>query len=84
VTEQLHKRPSVRGLDKMVELSMAGANGQSLGSLSLIKNLTRQLITGKNAYLCSGCGFTGKAMHWQCPGCKQWGTIKSVQGVSGE
>lgn len=84
VTEQLHKRPSVRGLDRMVELSMVGASGQSLDSLSLIKDLTRQLIAGKDAYLCSSCGFTGKSMHWKCPGCKQWGTIKSVQGVIGE
>ena len=84
VSEQLHKRPSVKGLDRMVELSMVGANGQSLDSLSLIKNLTRQLIAGKNAYLCNVCGFTGKAMHWKCPSCKQWGTIKSAQGVTGE
>ncbi|MDH5594167.1 MAG: lipopolysaccharide assembly protein LapB [Gammaproteobacteria bacterium] len=84
IKEQLHKRPSVRGLDRMVELNMIGASGQSLDSLSLIKDLTRQLIAGKDAYLCGSCGFSGKAMHWRCPGCKQWGTIKSAQGVIGE
>jgi len=82
--EQLHKKPSVRGLNRLVELSMAGASEQSLDSLSLIRDMTRQLIAGKDNYVCNSCGFSGKAMHWHCPGCKSWGTIKPVQGVAGE
>ncbi|MDH5369549.1 MAG: hypothetical protein OEW99_05965, partial [Gammaproteobacteria bacterium] len=33
---------------------------------------------------CHVCGFNGKTLHWQCPGCKRWDTVKPIQGVEGE
>lgn len=29
-------------------------------------------------YQCSHCGFNPRQMFWQCPGCKNWGTITPV------
>ncbi|MGD9729872.1 MAG: hypothetical protein AB7V39_26315 [Nitrospiraceae bacterium] len=31
-------------------------------------------------YHCSNCGFRGKSLRWQCPGCRQWNTVKPYQG----
>jgi len=28
--------------------------------------------------------FDAKLLHWQCPGCKHWATVKPVFGVAGE
>jgi lipopolysaccharide biosynthesis regulator YciM len=28
---------------------------------------------------CGHCGFVARQMHWQCPSCKHWGSIKPVQ-----
>ncbi|HSR62973.1 MAG TPA: hypothetical protein VLN56_06175, partial [Gammaproteobacteria bacterium] len=30
------------------------------------------------------CGFDAKLLHWQCPGCKTWNSIKPIHGVEGE
>lgn len=28
---------------------------------------------------CEHCGFVARRLHWQCPSCKHWGSIKPVQ-----
>jgi lipopolysaccharide biosynthesis regulator YciM len=35
-------------------------------------------------YRCQRCGFGARAHHWQCPGCKSWGSIKPVHGAVSE
>ena len=29
-------------------------------------------------------GFEAKALHWQCPGCKTWSSVKPIYGIEGE
>lgn len=84
ITEQLHKRPSVRGLNWVIELSMAHSTGEARDNLVLLQDLTQKLLEDKAIYKCQMCGFTGKHLHWQCPSCKSWNTIKPIQGVAGE
>ena len=30
------------------------------------------------AYRCNRCGFGARSHHWQCPSCKEWGSIKPL------
>jgi lipopolysaccharide biosynthesis regulator YciM len=32
------------------------------------------IVGRESGYECRQCGFTGKSLHWQCPGCKGWNT----------
>ncbi len=84
VVKQLHKRPSIRGLDYLIDLALIKRENISHEHLLLIKDMTRQLLKNKPIYRCHQCGFTGKSLHWQCPSCKQWNTIKPIQGIDGE
>lgn len=84
ITEQLRKRPSVRGLDRLIELNLTHSEGDARENLLILKGLIAKLLEGKPIYKCNNCGFTGRAMHWQCPGCKTWSSIKPIQGVEGE
>lgn len=35
-------------------------------------------IIGNNTpYKCTNCGFRAKTIHWNCPGCHQWGCVKA-------
>ncbi len=85
LVEQLKKRPSVRGLEQLIELNLAHAEEPAAreGLLGL-QMLTRQLQEEKPEYQCSQCGFQAHNLHWQCPGCNRWNTIKPIVGVSGE
>lgn len=84
ITDYLHKRPSVRGMERLVELNIASSEGEVQGNLMIIKDLTSKLLENNTTYTCSHCGFTGRSMHWQCPGCKHWDTVKQKQGVVGD
>ncbi|MBT7307491.1 MAG: lipopolysaccharide assembly protein LapB [Gammaproteobacteria bacterium] len=82
---QLKKRPSVRGLEQLINLNLTHAEEPTAreGLLGL-QTLTRQLQEEKPEYQCTQCGFQGHNLHWQCPGCNHWNTIKPIVGVSGE
>jgi lipopolysaccharide biosynthesis regulator YciM len=84
ITGELGKRPSVRGLSRLIDLSLSRAEGTAQENLSILKNLTEQLLENKPVYKCHDCGFCGKTLHWQCPGCKHWNTVKPIHGVEGE
>jgi lipopolysaccharide biosynthesis regulator YciM len=84
ITGEIGKRPSVRGLSRLIDLSMSRADGVAHTNLSILKNMTDQLLENKPVYNCHDCGFSGKSLHWQCPGCKHWNTIKPIHGVDGE
>lgn len=84
VADQLRKRPSVRGLKWLIELSLKHSEGKAKNNLQILYGLISKVLEGKPVYKCNSCGFSGKAMHWQCPGCKTWSSIKPVKGVEGE
>lgn len=84
ITAFLRERPSVRGLDRLIELNLESSEGSARENLLILKELTRKLLEDKAVYRCSNCGFKGKTLHWNCPGCRQWGTMERIQGVVGE
>ncbi|MEJ2362347.1 MAG: lipopolysaccharide assembly protein LapB [Gammaproteobacteria bacterium] len=81
---QLETKPSVRGMDRLIDLALQLIKGPGQEKLQVLKNVTTQLLVNKPVYKCEVCGFSGKTLHWQCPGCKSWNTIKPIQGVEGE
>ncbi len=77
---QLAKYPSLRGLSRLIALQMGNTEGQIRDNLSLLARLVERLLAERPTYRCSHCGFAGRQLHWFCPGCKHWGTVKSIRG----
>lgn len=84
ITEHLRQRPSVRGMDRLINLNLAHVKDSVRDKLLVLKEVTTQLLVNKPVYKCRSCGFSGKSMHWQCPSCRQWNSVKPIQGVEGE
>lgn len=84
LADKLHQRPSVRGVLKVMDLSFPDDSSERAETVSLIRDLLHRLLDRKPGYRCSRCGFSPRALHWQCPSCKSWGSIKPVHGVPGE
>lgn len=84
LVEQLEKMPSLRGMEKLVSLQMSDTEGKSREDLGLLQELVQRLIEERPSYRCSHCGFSGRHLHWFCPGCKYWGTIRPIRGTSME
>ncbi|MCX4190126.1 lipopolysaccharide assembly protein LapB [Methylophaga sp. OBS3] len=73
--DELHRHPSVEGLHKLINL---GENSE-IGLVPLIQEVTGAMVHRGDRYTCKNCGFSGKAMHWLCPGCTRWATIRPTE-----
>jgi len=81
---ELRKRPSLRGLDRLLEHLLAGRDGPGREHLEIVKQFTSGLMRDRFGYKCRHCGFLAKAVHWQCPSCKHWACVRPIQGIEGE
>ncbi|MGV8942183.1 MAG: lipopolysaccharide assembly protein LapB [Lysobacter sp.] len=77
LAKELKDRPSVRGEAALMELSIA-EGADPLATLHDLKHITDQLLVRNPSYRCNRCGFGARSHHWQCPSCKEWGSIKPL------
>jgi lipopolysaccharide biosynthesis regulator YciM len=84
VADHLKKNPTIRGLNRLIDLHIQNTHGVARQNLSILRSFTEALVADKPAYRCNSCGFEGKKMRWHCPSCKDWATIKPIFGLEGE
>ena len=77
LAQQLKDRPSVRGEAALIDLTLA-EGADPVATLHDLKHITDQLLVRNPSYRCNRCGFGARAHHWQCPSCKEWGSIKPL------
>ncbi len=78
IVESLRHHPNVHGLDRLIELNLEQALGTAKTDLILLKGIIEELRQQHQGYACQQCGFKGRALHWICPSCSRWNTIKPV------
>lgn len=78
IVDWLRKKPSVQGLYRLIDLNVWKAGNQS-SDLMLLKGIIGELKNRQEGYVCKQCGFKGKSMHWLCPSCSDWNTIRPEQ-----
>jgi len=88
---QLAGKPSLRLLLQTLSLREDESNGENEGqdeknsdAIVLYKKVLTEYIDSKAQYQCVNCGFELKSLHWQCPSCSRWGSVKHVMGILGE
>ena len=82
--DHLSRRPTVRGLDYLIDLVYRqGASLDEVGP-ELIQDILQRLLEGQPRYRCEHCGFSGSSWHWLCPSCRRWNTTRAITGVLGE
>lgn len=84
LVQALKTRPSLRELQRLVELYLPQVQGSTRAQLQLLHDVLQTLLDRLPIYRCQNCGFAGKKMHWRCPSCKRWNTVRPVMGVEGE
>jgi len=75
--EIVRKYPNLDGLYQLLRNRNAPElfKGESI-DLELIATLLSQSMGQSREYQCRQCGFNSSALHWQCPGCKEWGSVQ--------
>jgi lipopolysaccharide biosynthesis regulator YciM len=83
--QQLEKSPNMKGFKALLGLYIEKSYTQeTTESLVMIRDLVSEQIQLRPKYRCHSCGFTGRQLHWLCPSCKKWGTVKPIKGLDGE
>lgn len=84
LTSQLEKYPTLKGVNVLIDLQIRSRQLHGEGSLQLIYRLTEKILESRPVYSCINCGFFGEKIHWRCPSCHSWQTVKPIQGIEGE
>ncbi|HLR87999.1 MAG TPA: lipopolysaccharide assembly protein LapB [Wenzhouxiangella sp.] len=82
--EHLSSRPTVHGLDYLLDLVYRQQDSLDRVGSGLIQDILRRLLDNQPRYRCRHCGFSSSTWHWHCPGCRRWNTTAAVTGVLGE
>ena len=73
------KNPSSIAFDKLLDYSSTLTTVKNNEHLAALQQFIKRGITSSHQYQCHKCGFKGQKLHWLCPSCKQWGTIKPIK-----
>ena len=76
--KELTEHPSLGGFSKLIKLQPIDLTGKIGKNLDQLLNLVDILIKQRTKYRCDHCGFSGQQLHWNCPGCKYWGTVRPL------
>lgn len=80
IIEWLRKKPTVHGLYRLIDLSIEKSGDDASKDLILLRGIIGELKNEHEGYVCQNCGFKGKTMHWLCPGCHKWNTVRPLAG----
>ena len=81
---QLARKPSLTLLLRSIEMNARMPESQSVNFLDSLRPHIRRLLDQQPMYQCGHCGFSAKMLHWQCPSCRRWSTIKRKAGCEAE
>ena len=78
----LERHVDLAALERLLDLqsrqAAAADGGDAAYRAGVMHEVVRHLLARQPAYQCDHCGFSARAMHWQCPSCKRWGTVHAV------
>jgi lipopolysaccharide assembly protein B len=75
---ELREYPTLLGLRRLVEIKLEGGQGAGYADLRALHCISTQMLNGVARYRCVNCGFVVKSLHWCCPSCQRWNTIKPM------
>ena len=78
IESHLEESPSALGLKRYLELSIVNVKPEQKNYMEKLLIIVNGLIQQTMAYRCEQCGFSARAIHWQCPSCNAWGSVKPL------
>lgn len=84
LAEYLENFPSLKGVNVLLDIHMSSIEGVAKDNLSLLKSILNTISISQPNYRCKNCGFKGTQLHWLCPQCRCWETVKPIRSVIGE
>lgn len=76
ISGEVIKYPSAPGLYALLGYYLEFSQGATKEYLLSLESVMTAVISNQPSYQCRHCGFKAKKLHWLCPSCKKWETIK--------
>ncbi|HID46292.1 MAG TPA: lipopolysaccharide assembly protein LapB [Chromatiaceae bacterium] len=76
LSKEMHLHPTLKGLLHLIDLNASLPDIQAEQMLLSMKIHVERLLAERPAYQCRKCGFVANTLHWQCPSCRSWGSIR--------
>lgn len=82
VAEHLKQHPDLAGVELLLTLGseLPAEEAGGVTRFDLLLGVTRRLLQKQPPYRCHQCGFVARRIHWQCPRCNRWGSVKWACG----
>lgn len=74
----IRQHDSLTASSKLVELNLAMRAEDSEQDVVNLQRRVRELLDKRNLYQCGNCGFAGRQLHWRCPSCKNWDSMRWI------
>jgi lipopolysaccharide assembly protein B len=78
LTKYVTSYPSLGGIHQLTGMQLSSSADTDRQNIQVLHNLTQELLVDKKLYQCVHCGFSANTMHWMCPSCRVWGSIKRL------
>ncbi len=72
VRNELERKPTLIGLNKLLEARLLEVPLDRRADVELVKNIIHQRTRSLAAYQCGECGFKARQFYWHCPACQAW------------
>lgn len=79
VVRHIRQWPSLKGLLYLIDLHQGSVESKGRENLMILRGIIEALQVGAYQFRCESCGFAGRKLHWQCPTCHGWSTIKPIK-----
>jgi lipopolysaccharide biosynthesis regulator YciM len=78
LTTQLAEHPSFAGLRGLLAFDVEQGGEQAGRHSQAMLEFADGVLARRSLYRCGNCGFAGRRLLWQCPGCRKWGRFVYV------
>lgn len=77
------RRPTLKALSLLLEVQQR-LDINDDAAVQLLQPAIADTLSQKPDYKCQQCGFSGKQLHWNCPKCQSFDTIRRIRGSEGD
>lgn len=82
LAEYLSHTPSWTAFNHLLALNQTELPGPLAAPLETLHTALKATLASAPLYACQQCGFSGRAIHWQCPSCRHWSSMVPVSDVA--
>lgn len=82
LSEYLQHQPSWLGFYHLLDLAWSQSQAGLSGPLDSLREALHHMVDTAGRYQCTQCGFSGRQLHWQCPGCHHWNSVRPLKDIA--